>query len=56
MDAKICDRCGKLCEEKDSKELRIGVFGQCEYFDLCKDCSRWLINELRKKKKWEEKA
>lgn len=54
MDAKICDRCGKFCEEKDSTQIRVG-FGQYEYFDLCKDCRLWLLHELGKKEKWEEK-
>ena len=56
MDAKICDRCRKLCEKKDSRELRIGFFGQYEYFDLCKDCRLWFLHELHKKEEWEEKV
>lgn len=54
MDAKICDRYGKVCTEKDSIQVKVGVV-DCKFFDLCKDCERWFMNELRKKKKWEEK-
>lgn len=53
MDAKICDKCGKVVAEKDSTQVKVGVVN-CKFFDLCKDCERWFINELRKKK-WEEK-
>ena len=52
MDAKICDRCGKVCMEKDSTLLRME---NNYYFDLCKDCRLWLLHELHRKEKWEEK-
>lgn len=53
MDAKICDRCGKVCEKKDSQRLWIE---SDYYFDLCKDCRLWLLHELYKKEEWEEKT
>lgn len=52
MDAKICDRCGKVCAVEDATHLRLGVD---YYFDLCMDCRLWLLHELGKKDKWEEK-
>ena len=51
MDAKICDRCGKICTENDATLLRFGNY----FFDLCEDCRLWLLYELGKKEKWEEK-
>lgn len=54
MDVKICDRCGKFCEEKDSTQIRVG-FSHYEYFDLCEDCKFWLLHELHEKEEWEEK-
>ena len=53
MDAKICDRCGKVVVEKDSPCLWIG---NDYYFDLCKDYRLWLLHELHKKEKQEEKT
>lgn len=50
MDAKICDRCGKVCAVKDVWHSRLGVD---YYFDLCKDCRFWLLHELHKKEEWE---
>ena len=50
MDAKICDRCGKVCTENDATLLRFG-----NYFDLCEDCKLWLLHELHEKEEWEEK-
>ena len=55
MDAKICDRCGKVCTEKDSTQVKVGVVN-CKFFDLCKDCRLWLLHEMHKKKEWEEKT
>ena len=52
MDAKICDRCGKVCAVKDVAHSRLG---ESYYFDLCKDCRLWLLHELHKKEEWEEK-
>ena len=52
MDAKICDRCGKVCEEKDTT---LFIFECSYYFDLCKDCRFWLLHELHEKEEWEEK-
>ena len=51
MDARICDRCGKVCEEKDSTRLWIGNNFHFDMykFDLCKDCRLWLLHELHKK-------
>ena len=58
MDARICDRCGKVCEEKDSTRLWIGNNFHFDMykFDLCKDCRLWLLRELHKKEEWEEKV
>ena len=55
MDAKICDKCGKVCTEKDSTQVKVGVVN-CKFFDLCTDCRFWLLHELRKKEEWEEKV
>ena len=53
MDAKICDRCGKVCAVEDATHSRLGVD---YYFDLCMDCRLWLLHELGKKEEWEEKV
>lgn len=50
MDAKICDRCGKVVAVQDAWHSRLGVD---YYFDLCKDCRLWLLHELHKKEEWE---
>ena len=52
MDAKICDRCGKVCAVEDATHSRLGVD---YYFDLCMDCKLWLLHELHEKEEWEEK-
>ena len=52
MDAKICDRCGKVVAVQNAWHSRLGVD---YYFDLCTDCRLWLLHELHKKEEWEEK-
>lgn len=52
MDAKICDRCGKVCAVEDATNWRFGDY----YFDLCKDCKLWLLHELHVKEEFEEKG
>ena len=51
MDAKICDRCGKVCAVEDTVHSRLGVD---YYFDLCMDCRLWLLHKLGKKEKRNE--
>ena len=53
MYVKICDRCGKVCEKKDSQRLWIE---SDYYFDPCTACRLWLLHELHKKEEWEEKT
>lgn len=53
MDAKICDRCGKVVAVQDAWHSRLGAD---YYFDLCTDCRLWFLHELHKKKEWEEKT
>ena len=43
MDAKICDRCGKVVAVQDAWHSSLGVD---YYFDLCTDCSAWLRRVL----------
>lgn len=50
MDAKICDRCGKVVAVQDAWRSRLG---EGYYFDLCKDCRLWLLHELHAKEEWE---
>ena len=52
MDAKICDRCGKVCAVEDATNWRFGDY----YFDLCEDCKLWLLHELHVKEEFEEKG
>lgn len=53
----ICDKCKKGCTECYTVEtvIKVGVKSTYRIFFLCKECKKWLLHELHKKKEWEEK-
>ena len=57
MRTMICDKCKKGCTECYTVEtvIKVGVKSTYRIFFLCKECKKWLLHELGKKEKWEEK-